>query len=153
MPGSPLQDAAIWTYNVDSWEPQFKLAEYWNILDIAFSPDGSTAAAGLCEESDGPGQCVRGAVWLRSLSSRKLIETLSDLASAVQVEISDMALSADGRLLATGGPGGFDLWSVCGWRPSFPRASPQVAAQQLGGAPAAYALQTDDCYASLPGVE
>ena len=40
--------------------------------------------------------------------------TLSDFASAVQVEISDMALSADGRLLATGGPGGIDLWRVGG---------------------------------------
>jgi len=156
LPGSPLQGAAIWTYTVDSWEPQLKLAEYWNILDIAFSPDGSTAATGLCEESDGPGQCIRGAVWVWSLSSRKLIETLSDFASAVaevaystdgsvliaaspdgtlraystsdyrpllttaappgpfQVEISDMALSADGRLLATGGSGGIDLWRVGG---------------------------------------
>jgi len=197
LPGSPLQDAAIWTYAADSWEPQFKLAEYWNILDIAFSPDGSliigggasrnarvwrtsdgaeqfilyhagqfssiavspdgsTAATGLCEESDAPGHCIRGAVWLWNLSNGKLIETLSDFTSGVgevaystdgsaliaaspdgtlraystsdysplltttappgpfQVKISDMAISADGRHLATGGSGRIDLWRVGG---------------------------------------
>ena len=197
LPGNPLQDAAIWIYTVDSWQHRLKLAEYWNIPDIAFSPDsslivgggtsrnarvwrtsdgaeqfilyhagqvgsiavspdGSTAATGLCEASDGSGRCIRGGVWLWSLGSGRLIETLSDFPVGVgevaysadgsllfaaspdgtlraystsdyrplltttappgpfQVKISDMALSTDGRILATGGSGRIDLWIVGG---------------------------------------
>ena len=196
LPGTPLQDAAIWTYAVDTWAPVLKLAEYWNIPDIAFSPDGSlivgggtsrnarvwrasdgaelfilyhagqvgniavspdgsTAATALCEASD-RGQCTRGAVWLWSLSSGKLIETLSDFSTGVgdmaysadgsvllavsidgtlraystadysplmtttapagleRQRIADMALSADGRFLATSGSGRIDLWRIGG---------------------------------------
>jgi WD40 repeat protein len=195
-PGTPLQDAAIWTYAVDTWDPVLKLAEYWNIPDIAFSPDGSlivgggtsrnarvwrasdgaeqfilyhagqvgsiaispdgfTIATGLCEASD-RGQCIRGAVWLWSLAKGKLVETLTDFATGVvdvaysadgsllfaasfdgtlraystidysplleattpaseyQQKIAEMALSADGRLLATSGSGRIDLWRVGG---------------------------------------
>ena len=196
LPGNSLEDAAIWTYAVDSWQPQLKLAEYWNIPDIAFSPDGSlivgggtsrnarvwrtsdgaeqfilyhagqvgsiavspdgsTVATGLCESSEA-GRCTRGAVWLWSLSSGKLIQTLSDFPAGVggvafsadgsllfaaspdgmlraystsdyrplltttappgsfQVSISDMAVSPDGRYIATGGSGRIDLWRVGG---------------------------------------
>jgi WD40 repeat protein len=196
FPGAQLQDAAIWTFAVDSWEPQLKLAEYWNIPDIAFSPDGSlilgggtsrnarvwsasdgaeryilhhpgqvgsiavspdgsTAATALCEASEA-GQCTRGAVWLWSLASGKRLESLSDFPTGVSKvayssdgsvlfaatpdgtlrafstsdyrlllretvppgqylqNITDMATSADGRYIATGGSGRIDLWRVGG---------------------------------------
>ena len=193
-PGNPLQDAAIWTYAVDRWEPQLKLAEYWNIPDIAFSPDGSrivgggtsrnarvwrtsdgaeefilyhpgqvggiaispegsTVATALCEASDG-GICTRGAVWLWSLTTGKRVGSLSDFATGVSKvaysadgsllfaaasdgtlraystsdylpvltttapagpylqKINDLALSADGRFIATGGSGRIDMWRI-----------------------------------------
>ena len=191
LPGNPLQDAAIWTFAVDSWLPQLKLAEYWNIPDIAFSPDGSLIVGGgtsrnarvwrssdgaqqfilyhpgqvgslavspdgsmvataLCEASEG-GQCTRGAVWLWSLTTGRHIMTLSVSSAAVgdvaysadgsvlfaasvdgtlraystsdyrallttsaQAGPYHLALSADGRFLATGGSGRIDLWRVGG---------------------------------------
>jgi WD40 repeat protein len=35
-----IQNAAIWTYSVDSWKPLLKLPEYLNIAAMAYSPDG-----------------------------------------------------------------------------------------------------------------
>jgi WD40 repeat protein len=162
LPGNPLQDAAIWTYAVDSWQPQLKLAEYWNIPDIAFSPDGSlivgggtsrnarvwrtsdgaeqfilyhagqvgsiavspdgsTAATGLCEASDGSGQCTRGGAWLWSLSSGRLIETLSDF----PVGVGEVAYSADGSLLFAASPDGtLRAYSTSDYRPLLTTTAP-----------------------------
>lgn len=193
LPGTPLQDAAIWTYSVDTWDPQDQLAEYWNISDIAFTPDGAriagggtsrnlrvwrtrdgseerilyhagqvgsiaispdglTLASALCESSEA-GRCVRGAVWLWDLGAGTRRESLTDFAGAVvdvayspdgtmlfvatagelrayatagfelllatapppgpfELDIADLAVSNDGRFLATGGSGRIDVWRV-----------------------------------------
>jgi WD40 repeat protein len=37
---SQIQNAAIWTYSVDSWKPVRKFPEYLNITAMAYSPDG-----------------------------------------------------------------------------------------------------------------
>lgn len=194
-PGGQLEDAAIWTFTVDGWRPQHKLAEYWNIADIVFTPDGSRIVGGGisrnvrvwrtsdgveqfilyhpgqvgglaiapdgssvatvgCAQSDASHQCVRGAVWLWSLTTGRLIATLSDFGQGVadvvyspdgtllfaatpngtlhaysaaeqrplwtgsappgpfNVLIDDMALSADGRFIVTGGSGRIDVWEV-----------------------------------------
>jgi WD40 repeat protein len=184
-------NAAIWIYDVDTWQPRMRLAEFWDIPDIAFtpdgallvgggtsrnvrvwrtsdgaevrvlyhpgqvssidiSPDGSTVATGLCEANDEVSQCVRGAVWLRDLARGRLIRQLSDFPDGVvgvafsldgssvlaasrsgtvrayatsdhrsllvatpsPASILALALSADGRFLATGGVGGIALWRV-----------------------------------------
>lgn len=166
-PGTPLQDAAIWTFAVDTWQPELKLAEYWNIPDIAFSPDGSlivgggtsrnarvwragdgaeqfilyhagqvggiaispdgaTVATALCEASVG-GQCARGAIWLWSLSSGRLLETISEFASGVR----DVAYSVDGSVLfAAAGDGTLRAYSTSDLSPLLAAPVPHGPYQQ-----------------------
>lgn len=80
-------DAAIWTYAVGSWQPLMKLEEFWNIPDIAFSPDGTMLVGG------GTSRNVR--VWRTSDGAQRWI-----LYHAGQV--SSLAISPDGATVATG---------------------------------------------------
>jgi WD40 repeat protein len=45
-PVGDLQNAAIWTYFVDSWNPLLKYPEYWNITALAYSSDGRFLVGG-----------------------------------------------------------------------------------------------------------
>ena len=80
-------DAAIWTYAVGDWQPVLEYAEFWNIPDLAYTPDGQILVGG------GTSRNVR--VWRTSDG-----EELSILYHAGQVTSMDM--SPDGSLLATG---------------------------------------------------
>ncbi len=194
-PGVPLQDATIWTYDVDTWEPGIKFAEFWNIADIAYSPDGtriagggtsrnvrvwrtsdgaqefilyhshqagsiaispdgSTLATGTCQQSTDASQCTDGAIWLWDLATGRRIHELTGFPEGVvDVEFSHdgsaviggsrdgtlrayrmsdyelllvtassvggspaaiiaMAISSDGRFLATAGNGRINMWRV-----------------------------------------
>ena len=193
--GVLIQDAAIWTYDVDTWEPGRKYAEYWNIPDIAYSPDGalivgggtsrnvrvwrtsdgaqefilyhahqagsiamspdgSTLATATCQQSTAASQCTDGAIWLWDLATGRRIHELTGFPEGVvDVEFSHdgsallggsrdgtlrayrmsdyepllvtfssvggspaaiiaMAISSDGRFLATGGNGRIHMWRV-----------------------------------------
>ena len=45
-PQNQILNAAIWTFAVDTWEPQTKFSEFWNISALVYSPDGSTLVGG-----------------------------------------------------------------------------------------------------------
>ncbi|NJN80535.1 MAG: hypothetical protein HC797_08715 [Anaerolineales bacterium] len=45
-PQGQILNASIWTYSVDSWNLQLKLAEYWNITAMAYSPDSTRIIGG-----------------------------------------------------------------------------------------------------------
>ena len=45
-PQGDVQNAAIWTFSVDSWKPLLKFPEYWNIIAMVYSPDGRWLVGG-----------------------------------------------------------------------------------------------------------
>ena len=80
-------NAAIWTFSVPAWQPQLKLAEFWNIPALVYSPDGQYLVGG------GTSRNVH--VWRTSDGN-----DLFTLAHAGQV--SSLAMSADGATVASG---------------------------------------------------
>jgi len=161
--GDQWPNAAIWTYTVDSWQPWMKMAEFWNIPDIAYSPDGmlivgggtsrnvrvwrttdgseqfvfnhpgqvssvavspdgSLVATGLCEASEAAtSQCTRGAVWLWDLASGELIHKMSDFPEGVE----SVAFSVDGSLVIGGSRDGtLRAYATSDYRPALVTTSP-----------------------------
>ena len=85
-PQNQILNAAIWTFSVDSWKPQLKLPEFWNITAMAYSPDGTRLVGG------GTSRNVQ--VWRTSDGT-----SLFTLSHAHQV--LDAAISPDGSTVAT----------------------------------------------------
>jgi WD40 repeat protein len=81
------QNAAIWTFAVDSWEPLLKFPEFLNIPSMAFSPDGIFLVGG------GASRNVQ--VW--STIDGASIFTLNH-----PHQVSSLVISPDGGTLATG---------------------------------------------------
>jgi WD40 repeat protein len=80
-------DAAIWTYSVSNWQRVLKLAEFWNIPDLVYSPDGNLIFGG------GTSRNVR--VWRTSDGAE--LHTLYHSG-----QVTSLDLSADGATLAIG---------------------------------------------------
>ena len=85
-PLGDLQNAAIWTYFVDSWNPLLKFPEYWNITALAYSPDGRLLVGG------GTSRNVQ--VWRTSDGTS--VFTLSH-----PHQVLDAAVSPDGSIAVT----------------------------------------------------
>jgi WD40 repeat protein len=81
-----VQNAAIWTFAVGSWEPRLKFREYWNVTSMAYAPSGEVLVGG------GTSRNVQ--VWRTGNAS-----SVFTLNHAHQV--SDIAISPDGSTVAT----------------------------------------------------
>ncbi len=85
-PQNQVQNAAIWTFSVDSWKPLLKFPEYLNITAMAYSPDGKRLVGG------GTSRNVQ--VWRTSDGTP--IFTLNHAH-----QVSKAAISPDGSTVAT----------------------------------------------------
>ena len=102
-----IRNAAIWTFSVGSWEPLVKYPEYWNILTLNYSPNGSTLVGG------GTSRNVQ--VW--NVGDNNPMFTLNHAH-----QVGKAAISSDGSTLATSTcatvtnqeciDGGFWLWDL-----------------------------------------
>ena len=112
--------------NVQVWRtsdglPLFILYHSGQVSSVAISPDGSTAATGLCEASEENYQCTRGAVWLWNLHTGTLIRKLGDFADWVE----SVAFSVDGSLLIAGSRDGvLRFYSTSDFQPILVTTSP-----------------------------
>jgi WD40 repeat protein len=151
-------NAAVWTYSVASWQLLMKLAEFWNIPAMAYSPDGSvlvgggtsrnvrvwsispdgsTVATGLCQASENS-QCTRGAVWLWNLQTGTLIKKLADFSDWVQ----GVGFSADGSVLIAGSRDGtLRAYTTADYQPVFATTWPD-GVQALSVSPDSRLLAT-----------
>ena len=85
-PLGDLQNAAIWTFSVGSWNPFLKFAEYWNITAMVYSPDGRFLIGG------GTSRNVQ--IWRTSDGTS--LYTLNH-----PHQVLDAAVSPDGSTIAT----------------------------------------------------
>ena len=86
-PQGQVQNAAIWTYSVGSWEPLIKFPEYINVPTMAYSPQGGTLVGG------GASRNVK--VWRTSDGAS--VYTLNHAHQVARV-----AISPDGSTVAAG---------------------------------------------------
>lgn len=106
-PQSQIQNAAVWTYSVGSWELLIKFPEYINVATLAYSPRGGTLVGG------GTSRNVQ--VW--RTTDGKSVFTLNHAH-----QVSKIAISPDGSTVATGtcmeivnnecSDGGIWLWDL-----------------------------------------
>ena len=94
--GGISRNVRVW--NAISGSELFVLNHSGQVSSIAISPDGSTVAIGLCQDSDDNAVCTLGAVWLWNLQTGELIKQLSDFSTWAE----DVAYSPDGSLLFAG---------------------------------------------------
>jgi WD40 repeat protein len=94
--GGISRNVRVW--NAVSGSELFVLNHSGQVSSIAISPDGSTVATGLCQDSDDNAVCTLGAVWLWNLQTGELIKQLSDFSTWAE----DVAYSPDGSLLFAG---------------------------------------------------
>lgn len=106
-PQGQIQNAAVWTYSVGSWEPLIKFPEYINVATMAYSPRGGTLVGG------GTSRNVQ--VWRTS-------DGISVFTLNHAHQVSKIAISPDGSTVAAGtcmeivnnecSDGGIWLWDL-----------------------------------------
>lgn len=106
--------------NVQVWRTSdgtslFTLNHANQALDVAISPDSSTAATATCGFTVDD-QCTEGSVWLWDLSTGKLINRLADFPDVVE----SVTFSVDGSsLIATSRDGTLRVYATSNYEPQF----------------------------------
>ena len=106
--------------NVQVWRTSdgtsiFTLNHANQVLDVAVSPDSSSAATATCGFTVDD-QCTEGSVWLWDLSTGKLINRLADFPDVVE----SVAFSVDGSsLIAASRDGTLRVYDTVNYEPQF----------------------------------
>jgi WD40 repeat protein len=106
--------------NVQVWRTSdgtsmFTLNHAHQVLDVALSPDNSTAATATCGFTVDD-ECTEGSVWLWDLSTGKLVTRLADFPDVVE----SVAFSTDGSsLIAASRDGTLRVYDTSNYEPQF----------------------------------
>jgi len=93
--GGTSRNVQVW--RTDNGARLLTLNHAHQVLEVAISPDGLTAATGTCMTYVG-GDCSNGEVWLWNLSTGRLMQKLAGFPNMVE----SLAFSADGSALIVG---------------------------------------------------
>ncbi len=106
--------------NVQVWRTSdgtsvFTLNHAHQVLDVAVSPDNSTAATATCGSTLND-QCTEGSIWVWDLSTGKLIKKLANFPNVVE----SVAFSADGSaLIAASRDGTLRVYATSNYESQF----------------------------------
>jgi len=116
--GGTSRDVQVW--RTSDGTSIFTLSHAHPIVDVAISPDSSTAATATCAYAVDD-ECTEGGVWVWNLSTGRLIVRLGDFPDVVE----GVAFSVDGSSLIAASRGGvLRVYATSDYQPVFKATPP-----------------------------